>query len=193
MMIFFVILALVVVYGVIVYNGWITGKEAVINNYKTIGVQLDARGKVIDSLVSISNKYTKHEERIFIQLAEFRAQAQGAKTPAERQVAEKGIDSIIKSGGLNVVVENYPQLGSDQLFIKNQEAIQSEEQKLAYAKKAYNYSIEDLKISLEKFPNNLFAGALGGKALSVLREYPYWDISQEERRTEEEKRMNFDN
>jgi LemA protein len=183
-----VVLALFIIF---MYNNWIKLKEAVVNNFKAIGVQLDARGKVIDSMISISKRYLEHEENIFVKLAELRAQSQSAQSPTEKQKVEDEIDTVLKSGGINVVMENYPELRSNEIFLRNQEAIQTEEQKLMYAKRAYNNSIEELKVSTEKFPNVVFVGMFGSKAVSTLKDYPYWDINEEKRNTEEEKRMTF--
>lgn len=183
-----VVLALFIIF---MYNNWIKLKEAVVNNFKAIGVQLDARGKVIDSMISISKRYLEHEENIFVKLAELRAQSQSAQSPTEKQKVEDEIDTVLKSGGINVVMENYPELRSNEIFLRNQEAIQTEEQKLMYAKRSYNNSIEELKVSTEKFPNVVFVGMFGSKAVSTLKDYPYWDINEEKRNTEEEKRMTF--
>lgn len=187
-----IIVILIVLFIVFIYNNWIKMKEAVINNFKAIGVQLDARGKVIDSMISISKRYLDHEEKIFVQLAELRAQSQSAVTPTEKKKVEDEIEVVLKSGGINVVMENYPELRSNELFLRNQEAIQTEEQKLMYAKRAYNNSIEELKVSTEKFPNVIFVGMFGAKAISTLKDYPYWDISAESRTEEESKRMSFE-
>lgn len=184
-----IIIAVLLVYAIIIYNGWVTLSEAVINNFKSIGVQLDARGKVIDSMVNISDKYIGHESKVFIQLAELRAASVSARTPLDKQRIESEIDKIVSPAGINLMVENYPELRSSDIFLRSQEAIVSEEQKLMSSKRAYNNSIEDLKVSTEKFPNVVFYGFVGGKARETLRTHVYWDISEEKRQTEEEKRF----
>lgn len=192
MIITLIILAVIVVYGIIVYNKAVSAKEAVINSYKKIGVQLDARGKIIDSLVNLTKKYELHEKEIFVKLAELRAQSQAGTTLNDRKDAEQQIDKIISSGQLNVVFENYPELKMDNIIMKNQEAIQSEEQKLMYAKSAYNQMLEDYKVMLESFPNNIIIGIMGAKFKNILNEYEYWTINEAERKVQEEKRMSFE-
>lgn len=192
MIITLIILAVIVVYGIIVYNKAVSAKEAVINSFKKIGVQLDARGKIIDSLVNLTKKYELHEKEIFVKLAELRAQSQAGTTLNDRKDAEQQIDKIISSGQLNVVFENYPELKMDNIIMKNQEAIQSEEQKLMYAKSAYNQMLEDYKVMLESFPNNIIIGIMGAKFKNILNEYEYWTINEAERKVQEEKRMSFE-
>lgn len=192
MIITLVVLAVIVVYGIIVYNKAVSAKEAVINSFKKIGVQLDARGKIIDSLVNLTKKYELHEKEIFVKLAELRAQSQAGTTLNDRKDAEQEIDKIISSGQLNVVFENYPELKMDNIIMKNQEAIQSEEQKLMYAKSAYNQMLEDYKVMLESFPNNIIIGMMGAKFKNILNEYEYWTINEAERKVQEEKRMSFE-
>lgn len=192
MIITLIILAVIVVYGIIVYNKAVSAKEAVINSFKKIGVQLDARGKIIDSLVNLTKKYELHEKEIFVKLAELRAQSQAGTTINDRKDAEQQIDKIISSGQLNVVFENYPELKMDNIIMKNQEAIQSEEQKLMYAKSAYNQMLEDYKVMLESFPNNIIIGMMGAKFKNILNEYEYWTINEAERKVQEEKRMSFE-
>lgn len=192
MIITLIILAVIVVYGIIVYNKAVSAKEAVINSFKKIGVQLDARGKIIDSLVNLTKKYELHEKEIFVKLAELRAQSQAGTTLNDRKDAEQQIDKIISSGQLNVVFENYPELKMDNIIMKNQEAIQSEEQKLMYAKSAYNQMLEDYKVMLESFPNNIIIGMMGAKFKNILNEYEYWTINEAERKVQEEKRMSFE-
>jgi len=192
MIITLVVLAVIVVYGIIIYNKAVSAKEAVINSFKKIGVQLDARGKIIDSLVNLTKKYELHEKEIFVKLAELRAQSQAGTTLNDRKDAEQEIDKIISSGQLNVVFENYPELKMDNIIMKNQEAIQSEEQKLMYAKSAYNQMLEDYKVMLESFPNNIIIGMMGAKFKNILNEYEYWTINEAERKVQEEKRMSFE-
>lgn len=191
MIITLIIIALIGIYAIVVYNKAVSSKEAVINDFKKIGVQLDARGKVIDSLVNLTNKYEIHEKGIFTRLAELRAASQASTTINGKKEAEQEIDKIVESGKLNIVFENYPELKFDNIIVKNQEAIQSEEQKLMYAKSAYNNSLEDYRVMLDKFPNNIILGIVGSKFKELLKEYEYWTISAEERKVQEEKRMSF--
>lgn len=127
-----------------------------------------------------------------MKLAELRAQSQAGTTLNDRKDAEQQIDKIISSGQLNVVFENYPELKMDNIIMKNQEAIQSEEQKLMYAKSAYNQMLEDYKVMLESFPNNIIIGIMGAKFKNILNEYEYWTINEAERKVQEEKRMSFE-
>lgn len=191
MIITFIILAIIVFYIIFAYNSAVSAKETVINSYKRIGVQLDARGKTIDSLVNLTNKYEIHERDIFLKLAELRASSNSATNIKDKKHAEEEIDKIVNSGNFNMIFENYPQLKMDGIIMKNQEAIQSEEQKLMYAKSAYNNSLEDFRVMLDKFPNNIVMSLFGSKFRNVLNEYEYWTLNETQRKEQEEKRMSF--
>ena len=97
MIITFIILAIIVFYIIFAYNSAVSAKETVVNSYKRIGVQLDARGKTIDSLVNLTNKYEIHERDIFLKLAELRASSNSATNIKDKKHAEEEIDKIIES------------------------------------------------------------------------------------------------
>ena len=143
---FMIIIILAVVIGgyiMVTYNALIAMIEAVRNNNKQIDIQLDRRYKVFESLINVVRKYMDYEKSTLKDVVALRNQAEQAKDQDDvktRMSAENKISSILS--GLNVVFENYPDLKANQNALQLQEEIVSTENKLAYAKQAYNDSIE---------------------------------------------------
>src|SRR3990167_6627626 len=139
-----IILVAVIAVGAIVvmmYNKLIDYIEAVKNNEKQIDIQLDRRYKVFESLIEVVKKYMNYEQSTLKDIVALRSQAQAAKVSGDttaRMGAENKISGIL--GGMNVVFEQYPDLKANQNALQLQEEIVSTENKLAYAKQAFNDS-----------------------------------------------------
>src|SRR3989338_6170285 len=159
MVTFIVILALLLLMGgyvVAIYNVLIAMIEAVRNNNKQIDIQLDRRYKVFESLVEVVKKYMDYEKSTLKEVVALRSQAQAAKANGDektRIAAENKISGI--ASNLNLVFEQYPDLKANQNCLQLQEEIVSTENKLAYAKQAYNDSIEIYNATKKSFPPTL--------------------------------------
>jgi LemA protein len=152
---------------VLTYNTLIRLIEAVRNNQKQIDIQLDRRFKVFESLINVVKKYMDYEQTTLKDVVALRNQAQGAKAAGDdptRIAAENKISDI--AAKINVVFEQYPDLKANQNCMQLQEEIISTENKLAYAKQAYNDSIENYNIV------NFFKSKLDF-------DFPYWQLSAE--------------
>ena len=142
-----IIIALLAAWFVAVYNKLIRLIEAIKNNYRQIDIQLDRRFKVFESLIEVVKKYMDYEKTTLKEVVALRQQAQQAKASGDesgRITAENGISRII--GGLNLVFEQYPDLKANQNALQLQEEIVNTENKLTYAKQAYNDSIEQYNL-----------------------------------------------
>lgn len=138
-----IVLVILGAYVVMVYNGLIGLIEAIKNNQKQIDIQLDRRYKVFQSLIEVVKKYMDYEKSTLKDVVALRNQAQTAKEQGDmktRVQAENKISGILS--GLNVVFEQYPDLKANQNAMQLQEEIVNTENKLAFAKQAYNDSIE---------------------------------------------------
>lgn len=138
-----IVLVILGAYIVMVYNGLIGLIEAIKNNQKQIDIQLDRRYKVFQSLIEVVKKYMDYEKSTLKDVVALRNQAQTAKEQGDmktRVQAENKISGILS--GLNVVFEQYPDLKANQNAMQLQEEIVNTENKLAFAKQAYNDSIE---------------------------------------------------
>lgn len=165
-------------YAIFVYNHLVGLIEIIRNNNKQIDIQLDRRYKVFESLVEIVKKYMDYERSTLKDVVILRNKAQMAKQIGDDNVhmdAENKISTILS--GLHVVFEQYPNLKANQNTLQLQETIVNTENKLAYAKQAYNDSIERYNAKRKMvFPSviiGLFASKLSFNFL-------YWQLPPEE-------------
>lgn len=190
-----VLIVLLVVVGFVLvggYNKFVRLIEAVKNSQKEIGVQLDRRGKVFDSLISVVKKYMSHESEVLTKITELRSQASNtSESPEKRKEAENQLSEIVSSGSLkssiNLTVEAYPDLKSSTNMLQLQEEIVSTENKLNFAKKGYNNNVEGYYVVKKSFPS-LFLPKLFS---SLDQEFEYWSLTEEQVKVEEAKRVEF--
>jgi len=170
-------LAAIVGFLIITYNRLIAQIEAIQNNHKQIDIQLDRRFKVFESLINVVKKYMDYEKTTLKEVVALRNQAQQAKSSGDdkaRMAAENQISNI--ASHLNIVFEQYPDLKANQNALQLQEEIVSTENKLAYAKQAYNDSIETYNADKKSFPANLVVAGFKSK---LDKDFPYWQLSAE--------------
>lgn len=179
-----IIAALLIVSGVMIYNALIAMIEAVRNNERQIDVQLDRRYKVFESLINVVKNYMDYEKSTLKEVVALRNQALTAKAQgdtAASMTAETKISGILS--GLNVVFEQYPDLKANQNALQLQEEISNTENKLAFAKQAYNDSIERYNAKKKSvFPAivvSLFRSRLDFT-------FPYWHLDEEKIKQMEE-------
>lgn len=181
-----IIIAIVAIYIVMTYNKLIAEIETVKNSEKQIDVQLDRRAKVFDSLVNVVKKYMDYEQTTLKQVVALRSKANIAKEQGDIQTriaAENKISDLARS--INVQFENYPELKANQNVIQLQEEITSTENKLAFAKQAFNDSIERYNAHKKSF----FAGIVVNFFKKLNEEFIYWNISEEKKQQLEDSRV----
>lgn len=181
-----IILVLLLFFIISIYNKLIRQIEAIKNNKKEIDIQLDRRFKVFESLINVVKKYMDYEQTTLKDVVKLRGQSQAAQQSGDekaRMSAENGISKI--ASNLNLVFEQYPDLKADQNALQLQETIVSTENKLAFAKQAYNDSIERYNAYKKSFPPNVLVGMIN----SVNQEFAYWGISDEEIQKQENYRV----
>lgn len=177
MKILYILIAVFVViaYVVAVYNTLIGLIEAVRNNNKQIDIQLDRRYKVFESLINVVKKYMDYEQSTLKDVVALRNQAQMAKQANDekgRMDAENKISGILS--GINLVFEQYPTLKANENALQLQEEIVSTENKLAFAKQAYNDSVERYNAKKKSFFPSWVVGLFPSK---LNFEFPYWQLS----------------
>lgn len=152
--------------------------EAVRNNQKQIDVQLDRRFKVFESLIEVVKKYMDYERSTLKDIISLRTQAQAAKNTgnlAGQISAENKISGLL--GGINAVFEQYPELKANQNALQLQEEIASTENKLAFAKQAFNDSIERYNAQKKMFFTAWVVALFSGK---LNFDFPYWNLGSAE-------------
>ncbi|TAL64302.1 MAG: LemA family protein [Legionella sp.] len=178
-----VILVLLVFWAISVYNTLISLIEAINNNKKQIDIQLDRRFKVFESLIEVVKKYMDYEKTTLKDVVALRNQAQVARAAGDEQgrmAAENGISKI--ASNLNLVFEQYPDLKANQNVMQLQEEIVNTENKLAFAKQAYNDSIERYNAKKKSFFESMVVSFF---ASSLDKDFVYWGLSDEQIKTQE--------
>ena len=138
------------------YNRLVTGKEAVDQRWAQVNNQLQRRGDLIGNLAETVKGTATQEQTVFGEIADARARMAGAKTPEEGIAAGQAMDGAI--GRLLVVVENYPQLKSNENFLRLQDELAGTENRIAQERRKYNEKVQKYNTSIALFPNNLAAG-----------------------------------
>lgn len=178
-----IVMVLLVILFVSMYNKLIAYIEAVKNNEKQIDIQLDRRYKVFESLINVVKKYMDYEQSTLKDVVALRNQAQAAKDSGNAQGridAENKISGIL--GGINAVFEQYPDLKANQNAMQLQEEIVSTENKLAYAKQAYNDSIERYNAYKKSFVQAMVVSAFAAK---LDCNFTYWQLTEDQVKTQE--------
>ena len=173
-----VIIVLVVIWAIGIYNVLIQLIETINNDKKQIDIQLDRRFKVFESLIDTVKKYMDYEKTTLKDVVALRNQAQAAKAAGDEQgriAAENGISQI--ASGLNVVFEQYPDLKANQNVMQLQEEIVNTENKLAYAKQAYNDAIERYNAKKKSFFESMVVNYFSSE---LNKEFVYWGLPEEQ-------------
>jgi len=160
-----IILALIalVVFGqyVSVKNTLVTKNESVKAAWSQVDIVLQRRADLIPNLVETVKGYAKQEQIVFGDIAKARAGLLAAGTPAEKIAANNQLDGAL--GRLLVLVENYPQLKSNENFMRLQDELAGTENRIAVERKRYNDTLQDYNTYIQKFPHDMIAGWAGFK------------------------------
>src|ERR1022692_1120759 len=142
-------------------NEMVRKRETVNAAWSQVDVVLQRRADLIPNLVETVKGFATHEEKVFGDIAAARAAMIGAKTPSEKIAANGQLDSAL--GRLMVVVENYPQLRSNENFLRLQDELAGTENRIAVERKRYNDTLQDYNTYIGLFPNSVFASWAGFK------------------------------
>jgi len=154
-----VAILLVMVGGCLVgnYNRLVTMHESVSQQWAQVDNQLKRRNDLIGNLVETVKGTATQEQVVFGQIADARAKMAGAKTTEEGIAAGQAMDGAL--GRLLVVVENYPQLKSNEAFTQLMDELAGTENRLSVERKRYNDVVRDYNVLVKRFPTNLYAAA----------------------------------
>jgi LemA protein len=133
--------------------------ETVKSNWAQVDVVLQRRADLIPNLVETVKGFAAHEETVYGDIAKARSALMNAKTPTDKIAANGQLDSALSR--LLVIVENYPQLKSNENFLRLQDELAGTENRIAVERKRYNDSIQAYNTYIRSFPNSIFAGWAG--------------------------------
>lgn len=150
------IIAVILLPTVGIYNQLVNLEQAVNQAGSDIDTQLQRRSDLIPNLVETVKGYATQEKTIFTEIADARSKLAGAQTVADKAQADSQLGSALSR--LLVIVENYPNLKSDQNFRDLSVALEGTENRIAVARKDYNSAVSAYNVAIRKLPNSIIAG-----------------------------------
>jgi LemA protein len=153
------------------YNKFVTQQETIKSAWAEVENQLQRRNDLIPNLVETVKGYAQHEEGVYKDIADARAQLLAAKSPEETISAANHQTSAL--GRLLAVVENYPQLKANEQFNRLMDELSGTENRLTVARMRYNQAVQQYDTSRRQFPGNITAKMFG------FQEYPYFQAPAE--------------
>jgi LemA protein len=144
-----------------VRNSLVQKNEAVKAAWSQVDIVLQRRADLIPNLVETVKGFAKQEQAVYGEIAKARSALLSAGTPQEKIAANQQLDGAL--GRLLVVVENYPQLKSNENFLRLQDELAGTENRIAVERKRYNDALQDYNTYIQSFPNNIYAGWSGFK------------------------------
>lgn len=180
-LIFLAIVAAVVVavllWAVGIYNGLVTARNAFKNAFAQIDVQLQRRFDLIPNLVEVAKKYMAHERETLEAVIAARSAAQSGLAAAKASPGDPAAMAQLAAaqgqlnaglGRLLAVAEAYPDLKANQNMMQLTEELTSTENKVAFARQAFNDMVMAYNNRREVFPNSIFAGMFGFQPATLL-------------------------
>lgn len=165
--VFLVAVALIAVYFISIYNKLVALKNRFANAFAQIDVQLQRRYDLIPNLVETAKKYMTHEQQTLTAVIEARNQAAAAAKVAashpedgKAMKALSGAESLLGGalGNFFALSENYPDLKANTTMNQLMEELSSTENRIAFARQAFNDAVMEYNTYREQFPNSLVAG-----------------------------------
>ena len=180
-----ILLVLIVGGGAIsTYNSLVTKQQNVNAKWSQVENQMQRRADLIPNIVATVKGVAGLEERVFTKIAEARSQLLSTmqnpnSTTADKIAADSKLDQTLRDGGLLgtggrflAITEQYPQLKSNESFLKLQDELAGTENRLATARYDYTQAAQDYNTTRSRFPAVLIAGLMGFK------EQPYFKAEE---------------
>jgi LemA protein len=140
-------------------NQMVTKRETVNAAWSSVDIALQRRSDLIPNLVETVKGYAAQETTIFTEIAKARSALIGARTPADKIAANGALDSALSR--LLVITENYPQLKSNENFLRLQDELAGTENRIAQERRSYNNTVQDYNTYIQLFPNSIIASLSG--------------------------------
>jgi LemA protein len=144
------------------YNDLQRQDEQIKSAWSEVLNQYQRRADLIPNLVETVKGYAKQEQTVFGDIAKARSSLLSAGTPQQKIAANGQLDGAL--GRLLLIVENYPQLKSNENFLRLQDELAGTENRISVERKRYNDTLQDYNTYVQQFPNSVFAGWAGFKA-----------------------------
>jgi len=180
------IIILLIMFFIVSYNKIIRLIQNAKDSDAEISIQLDRREKIFKSMLSVVKKYMDHEKSTLAEVIKMRSGITDNTSKEERMNIESQISGMLPS--MNLQFEAYPDLKANTNMIEFQREISNTENKLSYAKSAYNESVKEIDSKRQSFPTNMIVGMFQ----NLQEKFPYWKLSEEAKAKKENYTVDFD-
>jgi LemA protein len=152
------------------YNQFVAQEEGIKTQWAQVENQLQRRNDLIPNLVETTKGVAQQERDVFGQIAESRAKLSGAQTPAQTMQAANEQSAALAR--LLVIVENYPQLRSNETFNRLMDELAGTENRISVERMRYNEHVQAYNTSRRQFPSNITASIFGFREYEVFNAPP---------------------
>jgi LemA protein len=163
-----IVIVILAVLAFIVFGQYISTKNTLVaknedvkSKWSQVDVVLQRRADLIPNLVETVKGYAQQEQTVFGEVAQARAALLGASSPTDKIAANQRLDGAL--GRLLAISENYPQLKSNENFLRLQDELAGTENRIAVERKRYNDTLQDYNTYVQQFPASVFASWAGFK------------------------------
>jgi len=153
------IIAVIVVWGIAVYNGLVGLRQRVSQAFADVDVQLKQRHDLVPNLVETVKGYAAHERGTLEEVVKARNAAIAAQGPAAQGAAETALSGALRQ--LFALSEAYPDLKANTNFQQLQTELADIENKIAASRRFFNNAVQEYNTGIQQFPAVLLAGSLG--------------------------------
>ena len=161
-----IVIIVLVIIALVVFGSYVSTRntlvqknEAVKSAWSQVDVVLQRRADLIPNLVETVKGFAAQEQTVFGDIARARSTLLSAASPQEKIAANGALDNAL--GRLLAIVENYPQLRSNENFLRLQDELAGTENRIAVERRKYNETLEHYNVEIQKFPANIVAGIAG--------------------------------
>lgn len=147
--------AIVLVWGVLIYNKLVHDKNTSLAAWSDIDVQLKRRHDLIPKLIEAVKQYASYESSLLESVTTLRSQAKTIEKISERENVERELQTQVHK--LIAVAENYPELKANQNFLELQKEISNVENDIQYARRYYNGAVRNINTRIDSFPDLIIA------------------------------------
>jgi LemA protein len=153
------IIVLIVIYGVVTYNGLINLSVAADTQWKQVEVDYQRRFDLVPNLVESVKGIMKQEQTVFSAIADARTRYSGAVSTNEKALAAGQLESAL--GRLLVITENYPQLKSSETVQTLMSQLEGTENRISVTRVRFNQAIQSYNLKVMRFPSSIVASIFG--------------------------------
>lgn len=173
-----IVVAVLVVWLVVIYNGLIRAKNRVEEAWNDIKIQLKRRFELIPDLMKSVQAAIKLDEKLLTEITKLRSQAADLDSrdagPKERAEVEGKLNGLL--GQLKIQVEAYPDIKAHGEITQFMTELTDTQDKIMAAQRFYNGMVRDFNTKIQVFPTNIFANMFGFK------EYEFFEVAEVEQK-----------